>query len=111
MAAKDQEAKPASAEGQLIRELAELLNATGLSEIEIEKSGLKIRVAKELHVTGTMPMSYAAPVHARAERQNPSPLLPPIPPSTLAPSSRQWSARPTARRNQVRPCSARSARR
>jgi acetyl-CoA carboxylase biotin carboxyl carrier protein len=64
MAAKDQEAKPASAEGQLIRELAELLNATGLSEIEIEKSGLKIRVAKELHVTGTMPMSYAAPVHA-----------------------------------------------
>ena len=63
MAAKEQEAKPASAEGQLIRELAELLNATGLSEIEIEKSGLKIRVAKELHVTNTMPMTYAAPGH------------------------------------------------
>lgn len=59
MTAKDQGAKPASAEGQLIRELAELLNDTGLSEIEIEKSGLKIRVAKELHFAGTMPMAYA----------------------------------------------------
>ena len=67
MTAKDQGAKTASAEGQLIRELAELLNDTGLSEIEIEKSGLKIRVAKELHVTGTMPVSYAPAVaHAPA---------------------------------------------
>jgi acetyl-CoA carboxylase biotin carboxyl carrier protein len=68
MAAKDQETKTASADGQLIRELAELLNATGLSEIEIEKSGLKIRVAKELHVTNVAPVSYAAhaPSHAPA---------------------------------------------
>lgn len=67
MAAKDQEAKPASAEGQLIRELAELLNDTGLSEIEIEKSGLKIRVAKELHITTAAPMAYAAqPAHPAA---------------------------------------------
>jgi acetyl-CoA carboxylase biotin carboxyl carrier protein len=66
MTAKDQGAKAASAEGQLIRELAELLNDTGLSEIEIEKSGLKIRVAKELHVTGTMPMRYAPAAHAPA---------------------------------------------
>ena len=68
MAAKDQEAKTASADGQLIRELAELLNATGLSEIELEKSGLKIRVAKELHVTNVAPVSYAAhaPSHAPA---------------------------------------------
>lgn len=67
MTAKDQGAKTASAEGQLIRELAELLNDTGLSEIEIEKSGLKIRVAKELHFAGTMPMAYApAPASAPA---------------------------------------------
>jgi acetyl-CoA carboxylase biotin carboxyl carrier protein len=39
MTGKDQGAKP-SAEGQLIRELAELLNETGLTEIEMEKSGL-----------------------------------------------------------------------
>ena len=49
MTAKDQGAKP-SAEGQMIRELAELLNDTGLTEIEIEKSGLKIRVARSVTV-------------------------------------------------------------
>lgn len=62
MTAKDQGAKTASAEGQLIRELAELLNDTGLSEIEIEKSGLKIRVAKKIRVTGAVPMNYAPAV-------------------------------------------------
>ena len=65
MTAKDQGAKAASAEGQMIRELAELLNDTGLSEIEIEKSGLKIRVAKKLHVTGAAPIAYA-PAQAAA---------------------------------------------
>ncbi len=49
MTAKDQGAKP-SAEGLMIRELAELLNDTGLTEIEIEKSGLKIRVARSVTV-------------------------------------------------------------
>lgn len=38
------------AEHQLIRDLADLLNETGLSEIEIEKSGLKVRVARTLSV-------------------------------------------------------------
>ena len=52
MTAKDQPAKP-SAEGQMIRELAELLNETGLTEIEIEKSGLKIRVARTITVTAS----------------------------------------------------------
>ncbi len=58
MTAKDQPAKP-SAEGQMIRELAELLNETGLTEIEIEKSGLKIRVAR--NITVTAPMMHAQP--------------------------------------------------
>ena len=49
MTAKDQ-GENASAEQQLIRELAELLNKTGLSEIEIEKSGLKVRVARTVTV-------------------------------------------------------------
>lgn len=49
MTAKDKSAKPGS-EQQLIRELAELLHETGLSEIEIEKSGLKLRVAKSVTV-------------------------------------------------------------
>ena len=45
MTAKDQGEKSGD-EQQLIRQLAELLNETGLSEIEIEKSGLKVRVAR-----------------------------------------------------------------
>jgi acetyl-CoA carboxylase biotin carboxyl carrier protein len=60
MTAKEQGAKLVSAEGQMIRELAELLNDTGLTEIEIEKSGLKIRVAKKISVN-VAPQAYPAP--------------------------------------------------
>ena len=42
-----------------IRELAQLLNETGLSEIEIEKAGLRIRVARNLMVAATMPAALA----------------------------------------------------
>jgi acetyl-CoA carboxylase biotin carboxyl carrier protein len=61
MTAKDH-GENASAEQQLIRELAELLNKTGLSEIEIEKSGLKVRVAR----TVTVQAAVAAPAAAAA---------------------------------------------
>ncbi|MGO4685494.1 acetyl-CoA carboxylase biotin carboxyl carrier protein [Hyphomicrobium sp. 2TAF46] len=67
MSAKDQGPKTGSAEGQMIRELAELLNATGLTEIEIEKSGLKVRVAKKISINAAAPQAYAvAPVAASA---------------------------------------------
>lgn len=46
-------------EHQLIRDLAELLNETGLSEIEIEKSGLKVRVARSVSIV-------SAPIPAQA---------------------------------------------
>ncbi len=51
MAAKDPKDK-GGAENRMIRDLAELLNETGLSEIEIEKSGLRIKVARKLNVAG-----------------------------------------------------------
>ena len=60
MTAKDQ-GDTSGDEQRLIRQLAELLNETGLSEIEIEKSGLKVRVARTLHVQSTV---AAAPGHA-----------------------------------------------
>jgi acetyl-CoA carboxylase biotin carboxyl carrier protein len=67
MTAKDQGPKMGSAEGQMIRELAELLNDTGLTEIEIEKSGLKIRVAKKISITAAAPQAYlSAPVPTAA---------------------------------------------
>lgn len=69
MTAKDQGPKTGSAESQMIRELAELLNDTGLTEIEIEKSGLKIRVAKKISITAVPPQAYAtaAPVAPAAQ--------------------------------------------
>lgn len=60
MTAKDDVEKP-NAEQRLIRELAELLNDTGLTEIEIEKSGLKVRVARAVTVAANVPQ---APVFA-----------------------------------------------
>ncbi|MCZ7594851.1 MAG: acetyl-CoA carboxylase biotin carboxyl carrier protein [Hyphomicrobium sp.] len=62
MTAKDQ-GETSGDEQRLIRQLAELLNETGLSEIEIEKSGLKVRVARMLNVQSTV---AAAPVAASA---------------------------------------------
>jgi acetyl-CoA carboxylase biotin carboxyl carrier protein len=44
-----------SPEHELIRELAGLLNETGLSEIEIEKAGLKVRVARTVTITAAAP--------------------------------------------------------
>jgi acetyl-CoA carboxylase biotin carboxyl carrier protein len=61
MTAKDQ-GESANAEQQLIRDLAELLNKTGLSEIEIEKSGLKVRVARAV----TVQAAVAAPAAVAA---------------------------------------------
>jgi len=52
------------AEQRLIRELAEILDDTGLSEIEIEKSGLKIRVARELAGQPLAAMPMPAPAAA-----------------------------------------------
>jgi acetyl-CoA carboxylase biotin carboxyl carrier protein len=63
-------------EQQLIRELADLLNETGLSEIEIEKSGLKIRVARNVTIQSAVAAapapaavsgSAAAPAKAAAD--------------------------------------------
>lgn len=67
MTAKTPDSK-GSAERELIRELAELLNETGLSEIEIEKSGLRIRVARQLTVSAVAaaPVAASLPIAAAA---------------------------------------------
>jgi acetyl-CoA carboxylase biotin carboxyl carrier protein len=54
-----------SPEHVLIRDLAELLNETGLSEIELEREGMRIRVARQLSVTAAVahaPQASAAVV-------------------------------------------------
>jgi acetyl-CoA carboxylase biotin carboxyl carrier protein len=72
MTAKDQSAAPNS-EQQLIRDLANLLNETGLSEIEIEKSGLKIRVARTLAVQAAVAAAPAAAAAAPAKAASSDP--------------------------------------
>ena len=47
-------------EGKLIRDLAAILEETGLSEIEIEKSGLRVRVARNLQVVAAAPAAAIA---------------------------------------------------
>src|SRR4051812_37454183 len=42
----------------LIRELALLLDETSLTEIEIERAGLRVRVARNISVAAAMPASY-----------------------------------------------------
>ncbi len=53
--AKDKHELPSDGEQTLIRELANLLNETGLTEIELEKSGLKIRVTRHTQLTAFAP--------------------------------------------------------
>ena len=53
--AKDKHDLPSDGEQTLIRELANLLNETGLTEIELEKSGLKIRDRRHTQLTAFAP--------------------------------------------------------
>jgi len=61
-------AKSGSNDNALIRELALLLDETNLTEIEIERAGLRVRVARNSGVSASVPPSYqpAAPVPAPA---------------------------------------------
>jgi acetyl-CoA carboxylase biotin carboxyl carrier protein len=51
----------AQIDGDLIRQLAAILNETGLTEIEYDTGSMKIRVAKTVHQTAVV---SAGPVHA-----------------------------------------------
>jgi acetyl-CoA carboxylase biotin carboxyl carrier protein len=55
-------AKFATSDGALIRELALLLDETSLTEIEIERAGLRVRVARNVSIAASLPA--AAPIAA-----------------------------------------------
>jgi acetyl-CoA carboxylase biotin carboxyl carrier protein len=50
----------------LIRELALLLDETSLTEIEIERAGLRVRVARNISVAAAVPSAYAPAAAAPA---------------------------------------------
>ncbi|PXA85303.1 acetyl-CoA carboxylase, biotin carboxyl carrier protein, partial [Caulobacter sp. D5] len=62
-----------SIDARLVRKLADILKDTGLSEIEVEHAGLKIRVARELTVAPTAYVQ-AAPAAAAAPLAAPAPV-------------------------------------
>ncbi|THD62468.1 MAG: acetyl-CoA carboxylase biotin carboxyl carrier protein [Bradyrhizobium sp.] len=72
--ARQPEPKPAptftSDDSAIIRELALLLDETSLTEIEIERAGLRLRVARNISIAASMPGSFqpaaAAPAAAAA---------------------------------------------
>lgn len=62
---------------ELVRELAELLNQTDLTEIEVEKGDLRVRVARSITTTVQVPAAAplavaAAPVAAAAVESKPT---------------------------------------
>jgi acetyl-CoA carboxylase biotin carboxyl carrier protein len=75
-----------SIDARLVRKLADILKDTGLSEIEVEHAGLKIRVARELTVAAAATQyvqAPAAPAYAPA-------------PAALAPAAEAAAPAPAA---------------
>ena len=73
---KDIKAKPSQDQGldqELIRELAQLLAETGLTEIEIDREGMRVRVARQLVAGPATPAAVAT--------------LPAVAPAQLAPGA------------------------
>lgn len=63
-------------DGKLVRELAELLAETGLSEIEVEDGERKIRVARQLTAAPVAQVSVAAPAPVAAPAAAAAPAAP-----------------------------------
>ncbi len=73
-----------SIDARLVRKLADILKDTGLSEIEVEHVGLKIRVARELTVAPTAYVAAPAPVAAPIAA--PAPAAAPVAAEAAAPA-------------------------
>ena len=63
-----------SDDSALIRELALLLDETSLTEIEIERAGLRVRVARNISVTAAMPANYPPAFSASAAAVSAAPV-------------------------------------
>jgi acetyl-CoA carboxylase biotin carboxyl carrier protein len=59
-------AKFTTSDGALIRELALLLDETSLTEIEIERAGLRLRVARNVSIAASLPTAPQVPTPVSA---------------------------------------------
>jgi acetyl-CoA carboxylase biotin carboxyl carrier protein len=71
---------------KLVRELAELLNDTGLSEIEVEDGDRKIKVARTINAVASAPVAVAAPAVAAAAPAAPAEAAAPAVPANAVKS-------------------------
>jgi acetyl-CoA carboxylase biotin carboxyl carrier protein len=63
-----------SVDSALIRELALLLDETNLTEIEIERAGLRVRVARNISIAASLPPNHAPAAGAPAAAAGPAPV-------------------------------------
>jgi acetyl-CoA carboxylase biotin carboxyl carrier protein len=90
-----------SGDSALIRELALLLDETNLTEIEIERAGLRVRVARNISIAASMPSNYAPAGGAPAAASGPPPVVdiakhPGVVPSPMV-GTAYWSSEPGAK--------------
>jgi acetyl-CoA carboxylase biotin carboxyl carrier protein len=100
-AADKSSATSISNDSALIRELALLLDETSLTEIEIERAGLRVRVARNITVTASMPANYQAPASVGAGAPAPAVVAdlakhPGVVPSPMV-GTAYWSPEPGAK--------------
>jgi acetyl-CoA carboxylase biotin carboxyl carrier protein len=87
-------------ESAVIRELAALLDETKLTEIEVERDGLRVRVARNVSFGAAMPASYqaAAPMPAGTSAPGPADISkhPGMVPSPMV-GTAYWASEPGAK--------------
>jgi acetyl-CoA carboxylase biotin carboxyl carrier protein len=89
-------AKFSNDDGALIRELALLLDETGLTEIEIERAGLRVRVARNISIAAAMPANFAPAAPAAAAPEADLSQHPGAVPSPMV-GTAYWSPEPGAK--------------
>jgi acetyl-CoA carboxylase biotin carboxyl carrier protein len=85
-----------SGDSALIRELALLLDETNLTEIEIERAGLRVRVARNISIAAAMPASYQPAVPVAAAGPAPVAEHPGVVPSPMV-GTVYWASEPGAK--------------
>jgi acetyl-CoA carboxylase biotin carboxyl carrier protein len=96
-------AKSTSDDSALIRELALLLDETSLTEIEIERAGLRVRVARNISIAASMPANFQQAPSGSAATASVTPVAtadlakhPGVVPSPMV-GTAYWSSEPGAK--------------
>lgn len=86
-AAESASAAGSAIDARLVRKLADILNDTGLTEIQVEHGALKIRVAREVTLQAAPTQMVAAPQMMAAPQAAPAPVAAPAAAAAPAPAA------------------------